>query len=141
MTEMVSTTVIGQSSKLPTVGADPDCIARLRAEASDAVVLFETAATTFGAEDRALIVDLARKIASCPQAVMSIEGHSDRIGDGSSNMQLSWDRAEAIYSVIAEAGIDTRQFRVMGFGDRNLKMAGDLTTGHAENRRVELVLR
>jgi len=71
---------------------------------------------------------------------ISIEGHTDDIGDEDYNLRLSEKRAQAVKQyLIANFSIAPDLLTVKGFGE-NRPIAGNNTSwGRAQNRRVEFV--
>ena len=70
---------------------------------------------------------------------VSIEGHTDNIGDKKANQTLSQKRAEAVMKVIASKGIDAKRLKAAGRGDSIPVADNRIEEGRALNRRVELV--
>jgi outer membrane protein OmpA-like peptidoglycan-associated protein len=75
---------------------------------------------------------------------VTIEGHTDAIGDDASNQALSEARAASVQSALHERLGSAYTFRVVGFGESrpvapNTKADGsDDPDGRAQNRRVEI---
>lgn len=69
---------------------------------------------------------------------VEIDGHTDIIGKGEYNFDLSLRRAEEVRNYLVSKGIDKSRFKVEGFG--RTKPVADNTTeeGRAKNRRVEV---
>jgi outer membrane protein OmpA-like peptidoglycan-associated protein len=72
---------------------------------------------------------------------LTIEGHTDTIGQAAYNQKLSADRADAVRLWLVGHGVDATRLASAGFGDT--RPVGDNTTeaSRALNRRVELVRR
>ena len=119
----------------------PSCIEMLADELDGAVFPFEIQSTALGAEYLPVLTDFADAVTACPEARIDVEGHSDSLGDGLLNLRLSWERAEAVLAEIERLGYDTAQFSAVGYGDRRPRSAGEDAASHAQNRRVEFVLR
>ncbi len=70
---------------------------------------------------------------------LSIEGHTDNIGEPEKNKQLSLDRANAVMIFLLTHGISSNRLSAKGWGEE--KPIADNTTpeGQSKNRRVELV--
>lgn len=105
---------------------------------SDILFAFGKADLSAQAEKR--IRDLLKKV---PQrAKLSIDGHTDNVGDDSSNQELSEDRAEAVAEVVEDERSDLR-LTVKGHGEKdpvasNGTSQKDDPVGRSKNRRVEL---
>lgn len=68
-----------------------------------------------------------------------IEGHTDNVGSTQGNMILSWERAQAVYSVlISRYGIDPSRIQPVGKG--MAEPLPGLAENDPRNRRVQFVL-
>ncbi|MCL2097301.1 MAG: OmpA family protein [Bacteroidales bacterium] len=83
--------------------------------------------------------EVATEMISTKAHVMVV-GHADAIGDSSSKMRLSLNRANAVVSYLAGKGVDRRQLTAKGMSDT--QPIGDNKTeeGRQQNRRVEFVI-
>jgi OmpA-OmpF porin, OOP family len=71
---------------------------------------------------------------------LSIEGHTDNVGSGGANMQLSERRAAAVKTYLErEFGIDGGRLESVGRGASVPAASNDTQEGRQQNRRVELV--
>ena len=70
-----------------------------------------------------------------------IEGHTDSDGSEEHNLVLSEKRAESVKSYLVFAGIDTARLFSKGYGESIPVAPNTTTTGKAQNRRVELVIK
>ena len=98
-------------------------------------------------EPSKLLLEEARNIiAKHPNALISIDGHTDAKGRESYNERLSYNRAKAIYSYFVGKGIKPERLAFRGFGEAvpvapNTTESGeDSPEGRALNRRVELTV-
>jgi len=76
-----------------------------------------------------------------PGLQLTIEGHTDSIGQAAYNQKLSADRAEAVKAWLAAHGVDATRLSGAGFGDAKPVADNATEEGRAQNRRVELVRR
>jgi outer membrane protein OmpA-like peptidoglycan-associated protein len=95
---------------------------------------------------------LERLVERNPNAVFSIEGHTDSIGTPEYNQQLSQKRAEAIRDILVTLGANPENLSVRGYGSSHLIVQPSPTIGtsaadiqreverQAPNRRVEIVI-
>lgn len=70
-------------------------------------------------------------------ARVSVDGHTDDVGDDATNMRLSRRRALAVVRWLVQHGIDERRLEARGFGARQPLMAGTTEEARSKNRRVE----
>lgn len=71
---------------------------------------------------------------------IEINGHTDNIGDDAYNIQLSTDRARAVYSYLIDRGIDPSRLKYSGYGSAKPLDTNETETGRAKNRRTEIVI-
>jgi len=76
-----------------------------------------------------------------PQFNLTVEGHTDSIGNYDSNMKLSEARAALVAKLLTAAGIDKSRISTEGFGPDKPVATNKTAAGRARNRRVDLKLR
>ena len=74
-----------------------------------------------------------------PQLRLSVEGHTDQVGQRADNQTLSEQRARAVAEAVGRAGIAAERLRTRGFGADRPVADNATADGRAQNRRVELV--
>ncbi len=74
-----------------------------------------------------------------PELKFSVEGHTDNVGDNTSNMTLSADRAERVMNTLIDMGIDKGRLTSRGLGESMPMDDNNVPEGRANNRRVEFV--
>lgn len=86
--------------------------------------------------------DLSRVLREQPRSWSSleIEGHSDQRGSPAYNQRLSQERAEAVRSIFAAAGIAADRMRIEALGPSRPIDPGAGTRSWARNRRVEIII-
>jgi len=84
------------------------------------------------------LMNLAEILMAFPKAKLKIGGYTDDVGDGTANMKLSTERAQAVRSVLMAMGIAGDRLEAEGYGAQH--PVGDNTTdeGRAQNRRIAL---
>lgn len=68
---------------------------------------------------------------------VTIEGHTDNVGNDDLNLQLSQLRAESVLNYITNAGIHAKRLTAKGFGESLPVYDNDTAEGRALNRRIE----
>lgn len=69
---------------------------------------------------------------------LSIEGHTDNVGDAEKNKVLSEQRARAVFDYINKKGIDASRLMSMGYGEERPRDTNATADGRSRNRRVEM---
>jgi outer membrane protein OmpA-like peptidoglycan-associated protein len=72
-----------------------------------------------------------------PTFKISVNGHTDDIGDDEQNRVLSQKRADAVKSFLVEKGVNTDQIEAMGFGETKPRVPNTNDNNRAKNRRTE----
>lgn len=81
--------------------------------------------------------NLATYLALHPTIKISINGHTDSIGNDQSNLLLSKRRAKYIAEYITQNGVDKNRIEWKGFGKKHPIADNKTLEGRAKNRRVE----
>lgn len=99
---------------------------------------FDTGKSRIKSESYEVVREIVKMMKATTDLKISVEGHTDNVGDEASNMKLSKNRAKAVVMALVDEGIDESRLKSEGFGQT--KPVGDNTTeeGKAQNRRVEL---
>jgi OOP family OmpA-OmpF porin len=100
---------------------------------------FDTGKSTIKPESKPIINQIVEMLKSNPQLKISVEGHTDNVGNPKSNKTLSDDRAKAVVSEIVAQGIDAKRLSAIGYGQDKPIADNSTEEGRAKNRRVELV--
>jgi outer membrane protein OmpA-like peptidoglycan-associated protein len=101
---------------------------------------FEAASTTLTPQSNVTVDSLAAILKAYPSAEATLEGHTDATGDAGANKKLSLDRAEAVKSMLVQAGVPANRLSVSGHGQERPMAPNDTDEGRARNRRTELVV-
>ncbi|MEP6535958.1 MAG: OmpA family protein [Bryobacteraceae bacterium] len=90
-------------------------------------------------ESQELIGKAAELLKRSPVQRVSLEGHTDFVGNPETNKILSKARAQAVADALVKLGVDPQRLAVAGYGQE--RPLGDNKTdeGRAKNRRIELV--
>ena len=104
-------------------------------------ITFDTGSATVRQGQVPLLEDIARAslalIDKDPSTVLLVEGHTDAVGSGISNLALSDRRAETVARILAEAyEVPPENMVVQGYGEDFLKV--DTQGPSEENRRVTI---
>lgn len=102
-------------------------------------ILFETGKSAIQNESFPVIDQIFELLKSNSTLKISIEGHTDNVGDAASNKKLSGDRAEAVMDALITKGIDKTRMSFVGWGQEKPVADNRTEEGRTKNRRVEIV--
>ncbi len=103
-------------------------------------VLFGFDSDVLGTGAPAELDSVSDLLARRPEARLSIEGHTDDIGDDTYNLALSERRAAAVKVYLVHKGVDAGRVEARGFGETRPVVPNADDTSRRRNRRVELVV-
>ncbi len=75
-----------------------------------------------------------------PDLVVTLEGHTDNVGDAGSNLELSRKRAGSVKDHLVSLGIDASRIEVKGYGESKPVADNGTEQGRWRNRRVEATI-
>lgn len=88
-----------------------------------------------------ILSKVQRAIRKFNNVAITIEGHTDSIGDDRYNENLSYERALAVKKyLIANMGLDESRITAVGYGESRPIASNDTKEGRAQNRRIDVVL-
>ncbi|MEO5687754.1 MAG: OmpA family protein [Burkholderiaceae bacterium] len=103
---------------------------------------FDTGKATFRPQAFSVLDEMLDQVAVSGLAVQ-VSGHTDNVGDPSSNLALSKRRAEAVSAWLqanASSSFPKERVRTRAYGDQQPVAANDSADGRARNRRVDIAL-
>jgi outer membrane protein OmpA-like peptidoglycan-associated protein len=104
-------------------------------------IQFDLGKSTIKKTSNKVLDEVVKILNDYPDYVMSIDGHTDNVGDPAKNMQLSKDRAESVKNYFTSKGISGDRLMANGFGDTKPVMSNKTAAGRAKNRRVAMDLK
>jgi outer membrane protein OmpA-like peptidoglycan-associated protein len=103
-------------------------------------VLFRTASDTLTPEAREKLARVGGILGAHPDLHITVEGHTDDVGNDQSNQQLSEKRAQAVFAYLVLQNIPLTAIDTAGFGETRPAASNDTPEGRRQNRRVEVVV-
>jgi outer membrane protein OmpA-like peptidoglycan-associated protein len=91
-------------------------------------------------ESKIVIAEFSDFLTDNPTLKVSIQGHTDNIGNGNDNLILSENRAKAVYEYLIKLGIIKSRLDYKGFGESKPIESNRTEDGRARNRRTEFVI-
>jgi outer membrane protein OmpA-like peptidoglycan-associated protein len=92
-------------------------------------------------EDFALLSKVQATIREFPGRPITVEGHTDSLGDAQRNLALSEERASAVRKyLLANMTVDRGQIGAVGLGENRPIANNETEEGRAKNRRIDLTI-
>lgn len=101
-------------------------------------ITFETAKASIVTDFYPVLNDVAKVINRYEKTRLSIEGHTDSVGDANYNQQLSMQRANSVAAYLESNGVAVNRLQTVGYGESQPVASNDSASGRQQNRRVEL---
>ncbi len=102
-------------------------------------IAFDTGKETVRPDSEATLSEVVSLLETNPALKLSIEGHTDNVGQPKANLDLSKRRADSVRKWLVSKGISASRLGSTGFGDTKPVADNRTEPGRAQNRRVELV--
>lgn len=107
----------------------------------DSLALFETGQYELKYNANKALIGILKTIEQHPETQIIVEGHTDNIGNPTTNQQLSEKRALAVRDwLVISSNLPATRFAVKGYGDTRPISENATEKGRAQNRRVEIIL-
>ena len=103
-------------------------------------VLFETGSAELKPVSQTELNRLRDLLNSRPRMRIQLNGHTDNVGSDADNLQLSKDRARAVYDYLVAQGIDAARLQSEGYGETRPVSSNETPEGRRQNRRTEFVV-
>lgn len=105
-------------------------------------LLFDFDESNLKKEAKDTLDDILKDLANLEEGtVIHINGHTDNVGDPDYNMNLSEERANAVWDYMKKHGkIDALDVHIQGYGDTKPIASNEDEEGRSKNRRVEIVI-
>jgi len=98
---------------------------------------FKAGEATIDVKNKPLLKSLSEIFALCPNAKLTIIGHTDSKGNDIKNRELSQERAQAVVAKLFQLGIPLEQMEAVGRGESEPVANNDTEEGRKKNRRIE----
>jgi outer membrane protein OmpA-like peptidoglycan-associated protein len=103
-------------------------------------ILFASGSATLEGESTPTLKEIGDMLTAHPDLKLTIEGHTDNVGDAAANQTLSEQRAAAVAQYLEQHfKVDASRLAAKGFGATKPVASNDTPEGRQQNRRVELV--
>lgn len=103
-------------------------------------VYFETGSAKLKSASTPALQQVITIMKANPDAVITVEGHTDNVGSAQLNKKLSEDRAASVKSYLVDKGIDESRITTAGYGFDKPVASNATAAGRSKNRRVVMTL-
>jgi outer membrane protein OmpA-like peptidoglycan-associated protein len=103
-------------------------------------VLFDSGSATLTATAREKLARVGGVLAAQPDLHITVEGHTDNVGNAEQNQRLSERRASAVLSYLVGEKIPLTAVDTAAVGETRPIAPNDTPEGRRENRRVEIIV-
>jgi len=99
---------------------------------------FETGKSAIKSDSENIVEELYQMMNENPDLKILVEGHTDNVGNKSSNQSLSEKRAASLKTALVTKGISSSKIETVGFGQNQPLADNSTDEGRAKNRRIEI---
>ncbi len=103
-------------------------------------LLFDFDSDAIRAEAAQNLRNLAASVSKYPKTDLLFVGHTDALGSGSYNQDLSMRRADAASRFLAGVGVSSARLRTAGRGETEAVASNETESGRQANRRIEVAI-
>jgi outer membrane protein OmpA-like peptidoglycan-associated protein len=103
-------------------------------------VEFDTGSATLTTASHPVLAKIAAILNANPTMRIRIEGNTDSIGSAAHNLELSKQRAQAVYDALMALGISADRMSTVGYGETHPQVPNTSEHNRAINRRVSFTL-
>src|SRR6266508_2761957 len=100
---------------------------------------FDFDKATIKPESQPIVDQIVKLLKTNPSLDLTVEGHTDNVGQPAYNQRLSGSRATSVVAALTAQGIEARRLKAVGYGQDKPIADNSTDDGRAKNRRVELV--
>jgi outer membrane protein OmpA-like peptidoglycan-associated protein len=122
-------------------GTDPLVADVLRVEESGNIVLeginFETNSAQITPDSEPTLIKALNTLRTNPQLRVEVQGHTDDVGNDSTNQRLSESRANSVRDYLVQRGIDASRMTTRGYGESAPLVPNDSPENRDKNRRIQ----
>lgn len=127
----------------PAPGPGPGQCANLQADITGLLrtpINFTTDGFSVAQASQQQLTQVADKLKACPNANVSVVGHTDNSGNDAINIPLSGNRAKSVADYLTSHGVAGNRVTSRGAGSAEPVASNDTAAGKAQNRRVEITV-
>ncbi len=104
-------------------------------------IYFGSGESALSPEAHAVLAEVLKEVGARDSHDISLNGHTDRVGDAASNMYLSVQRATSVEDWLVENGVPAAFLTIEYYGESKPLVPTADDVAEPKNRRVEVVVR
>jgi OOP family OmpA-OmpF porin len=101
-------------------------------------IVFLSGTAIVNERSRGSVARVAALLKSCATARVEVGGHTDNLGDPSTSLPLSQQRADAVKAELVRRGVPAERIISRGYGESEPVASNHTSAGRIANRRVEI---
>ncbi|OTG82811.1 hypothetical protein B9T33_05020 [Acinetobacter sp. ANC 5054] len=101
------------------------------------IINFATGSSDIPQVNKSILDQAAALMQRAPQVHLTVQGHTDAVGDASANKKLSQERAQSVVDYLVSKGVDPAQLQAVGYGQEKPVADNSTKEGQFKNRRIE----
>ena len=103
-------------------------------------IFFDTGKSSLKAGAKNTLAKIAAQLKGDSDVRVTIEGHTDSVGNDEKNMELSEKRANAVRDYLVTNGVPADRVTASGKGEADPVATNKTAAGRLQNRRVEMII-
>jgi len=103
-------------------------------------ILFDTDSYVLSDDSKFILDQFIKFLNENPGVNVTIQGHTDDLGDAAHNKELSANRAKAVMDYIISKGVSDARLKSDGFGEAKPKLPNTSAENRAQNRRTDFLI-
>jgi len=103
-------------------------------------ILFETDSYILSSDSKFILDQFVKFLNENPGVTVTIQGHTDDLGDNTHNKELSASRAKSVMDYLISKGIKAARLKSAGFGEDKPKVPNSSSENRAQNRRTDFLI-
>lgn len=103
-------------------------------------IQFQTGSSTILSASFPVLEEIMKSAIVAEGLKLGVYGHTDNVGNETSNKNLSEARAASVKNYLLKRGMNPSRIEIAGYGSSQPIASNDTPAGRAQNRRVQIVL-
>ncbi len=103
-------------------------------------LLYATDSYALSSDSEFILDQFVKFLKSNPTVKVTVQGHTDDVGDDAQNMELSKNRARGAMEYLISQGVPANRLQSEGFGETKPKVANSSESNRAKNRRTDFLI-